>query len=47
MPKRSKIKKRQYKSKGDDLMDLATTAVKASIVLGVANTAINLTRSNN
>jgi hypothetical protein len=45
MAKRSKIKKQKYYKK-DDLMDLATTAVKAGVVLGVANTVINATRTN-
>jgi len=46
MPKKSKLKKRKYSKQGDDLMDLASTAVKAGVVLGVANTVINATRTN-
>ena len=45
MPKKSKLKKRKYYKQSDDLMDLATTAVKAGIVLGVAGTVINATRN--
>jgi len=44
MPKKSKLKKRSYKSDTKDIMDLATLAVKANVVLGVANIAIGATK---
>ena len=40
------VKKKKGKSrKQDDLLDLASTAIKAGVVLGVANTVINATKN--